>query len=502
MSPPSWKTPSVLLITVPPHFEAAALKASTADAIVLHVQQGDSPLDDIAAARPDLPLIVLEDVDEQGALPLIARGADYVLPTSASMPEIARAARFAIARRSRHDRRPVSTQVAAPFADAPQLQAIARLAGGIAHEFNNLLTVVEASVEQLVQGLPEQSGLRQAAEGIGTAAREATVLTRQLLAFGRQQTLIPAAIDVNRLVADASPVLRSTLGDGVLLTTELARDLAHVRVDRDQLMEVLSNLALTAREAMPGGGTFTVTTDMHAVTDEERRHRPWLPGGRFVRVRVTDTGLGMEEQALPHLFEPFFTANRTTRGKGLAMSSVYGVVKQSGGFIWADSRVNKGTTVTIILPPLEVATVTRHEKPEKPARSAVRVLLVEDTDAVRQTLTGMLEWHGFTVTPASTAEEALEFARTLRFDILLTDVALPGKNGPELALEFRQISSGTPVIFMSGYSANSIDPHDLDTPRAFLQKPFPVQTLVDRIHEMLAWARERDRQPNRSESRG
>jgi len=503
MSPPSWKTPSVLLITVPPHFEAAALKASTADAVVLHVLQGESPLADIVGVRPDLPLILLEDVDEQGALPLIAQGADYVLPTGSSMHEIARAARFAIARRSRQERRPSSLQVgAAPFADAPQLQAIARLAGGIAHEFNNLLTVVEASVEQLFQGLPEQSALREAADGISTAAREATVLTRQLLAFGRQQTLLPAAIDVNRLVTDASSVLRSALGDAVLLTTELARDLAHVRVDREQLAEVLTNLAVTAREAMPGGGTFTITTDMHAVTDEERRHRPWLPGGRFVRVRVSDTGLGMEEQALPHLFEPFFTANRATRGKGLAMSSVYGVVKQSGGFIWADSRVNKGTTVTILLPPLDVAPLARHEKPEKPARSALRVLLVEDTDAVRQTLTGMLEWHGFSVTPASTAEEALEFARTLRFDIMLTDVALPGKNGPELALEFRRMSAGTPIIFMSGYSANSIDPHDLDTPRAFLQKPFPVQTLVDRIHEMLAWAKDRDRQPNRSETRG
>jgi two-component system cell cycle sensor histidine kinase/response regulator CckA len=172
------------------------------------------------------------------------------------------------------------------------------------------------------------------------------------------------------------------------------------------------------------------------------------------------------------------------------MSSVYGVVKQSGGYIWADSRVDKGTTVTILLPPHENGNGQR-EKPEKPARTAYRVLIVEDTDAVRQTLTTMLEWHGFSVTAASTAEEALEFARTLRFDLLLTDVALPGRSGPELAREFRQTSAGTPVIFMSGYSANSIDPRDLDNPRAFLQKPFPVQTLVERIHEMLTWARER-----------
>jgi two-component system cell cycle sensor histidine kinase/response regulator CckA len=205
----------------------------------------------------------------------------------------------------------------------------------------------------------------------------------------------------------------------------------------------------------------------------------------------------MEEQALPHLFEPFFTASPAGRGTGLAMSSVYGVVKQSGGFIWADSRVNKGTSVTILLPLLDT-TPRRLERPEKPSRTALRVLLVEDTDAVRQTLTGMLEYHGFAVTPASTAEEALEFARTLRFDLLLTDVALPLSSGPQFASEFRRMSPGTPVIFMSGYSANSIDPRDLDTPRGFLQKPFPIQTLVERVHEMIAWAR--DRQQNRADS--
>jgi two-component system cell cycle sensor histidine kinase/response regulator CckA len=493
MPPPAWKSPSVLLITTPPLFDAAALRASTADAIVIQATHGEVPLAALVAARDDIPVITLVDVDEQGALALVGQGADDVLPAAASMPEVASAVRYAIARRSRAPRPTgTSAQTGTTFPDAPHLQAIARLSGGIAHEFNNLLTVVEANVEQLHQGLPAQGMLREAADGISAAARQAAVLTRQLLAFGRQQTLLPSPLDVNAIVADASPALRRVLGDRVRVMAELGRDLPHVRVDRDQLMEVLSNLALTAQEAMPEGGTFTIVTDLHTVTDEERRHRPWLPSGRFVRMRVTDTGLGMEEQALPHLFEPFFTAHPAARGKGLTMSSVYGIVKQSGGFIWADSRVNKGTSVTILLPPLEPpAVANRHDKAEQPTRSLHRVLLVEDTDAVRQTLTSMLEWHGFSVTAASTAEEALEFARTLRFDLLLTDVALPGRSGPELAADFRKISAGTPVIFMSGYSANSIDPRDLDTPRAFLQKPFPMQTLVDRIHELIAWARER-----------
>jgi two-component system cell cycle sensor histidine kinase/response regulator CckA len=471
----------------------AALRDATAHAIVLQSQEPGPALAELLTARDDIPVIVLADVDEPGSLSLVSQGAEHVLSFHAPLHEVASAVRYAIARRSRAARPRPAAPGGSVFPDAPQLQAIARLSGGIAHEFNNLLTVIEANVEQLQQALPPGSGLREAANGVSSAARQAAVLTRQLLAFGRQQTLIPAPTDVNAIVNEAVPVLRRAMGDAVRVSTELARDLPPVRVDRDQMMEVISNLAATAQEAMPDGGTFTIATDVHGVTDEERRHRPWLPGGRFVRLRVTDSGFGMEEQALPHLFEPFFSAPASGRGKGLTLSSVYGVVKQSGGYIWADSRVNRGTSVTILLPPLEPVAQSWPAAPEPKERLPFRILLVEDTDAVRQTLTSMLEMHGFTVTAASSAEEALEFARTVRFDLLLTDVALPGRNGAELAAEFRRGAPGTPVLFMSGYTANSIDPQDLDTPRAFLQKPFPVQMLVERIHELLAWARERGR---------
>jgi signal transduction histidine kinase len=489
MSPPAWRTPAILLITSPPQTDAATLKSSTADAVVAATGNEQIPLSVIATARPDLPVILLVDVDEQEELSLVAQGADQVLPSTASVGEIARTVRLAIARRSRNGspRKPVPATPA--FADAPQLQAIARLSGGIAHEFNNLLTVIAGNVEHLVQGLDESNGLREAASGIGSAAREAAVLTRQLLAFGRQQTLMLTPVDLNALIHDAMPLLRAALGDSVQVRTELASGLPMVRLDRDQMTEVLSNLAVTAADAMPAGGSFTILTDVHMVTDEERRIRPWLPDGRFLRIRLRDNGLGMEEQVLPHLFEPFFSGVPTTRGKGLAMSSVYGIVKQSGGYIWVDSRVNTGTTVTVLLPALETA--ARPASHDAAAKSKLRVLMVEDTDAVRHTLTTMLEWHGFTVASAGTAEEALAQARAGRFDVLLTDVALPEMSGPAFAAEFRALSPGTPVIFMSGYTANSIDPRDLDTPRAFLQKPFPVQMLVDRIHEMIAWATER-----------
>jgi signal transduction histidine kinase/CheY-like chemotaxis protein len=496
MPPPSWKSPSVLLITSPPDFDAAALRASTADAIVVRASDGRAPLDEILAARNDLPIIVLHDTDEQGALALVSVGADTVLRIEAPMHEIASAVRLAIARRAgRPHRRTTAAHGPVTFQDAPQLQAIARLSGGIAHEFNNLLTVVESNLEHLDRELPpDMNALREAAGSIAAAARQAAILTRQLLAFGRQQTLIPAAVDVNAVVGETLPALRALAGDPVRLATDLGPGVAQVRIDRDQMRDVLVNLVKTAREAMPAGGTVTIATDMHTVTDEEQRRRPWLSDGRFVRVRVSDTGIGVEEQALPHLFEPFFVGSPGVRGAGLAMSSVYGVVKQSGGFIWADSRVNQGTTVTILLPALDAP--RRVERHDEPGPSAVRVLLVEDTDAVRQTLSSMLRWHGFAVTAAASAEEALELARTVRVDLLLTDVSLPGRSGAELAKAFRQISRGTPVIFMSGYTASSIDSRDLDMPRAFLQKPFPVQTLVDRIHEVLAWARGRGSAPD------
>jgi two-component system, cell cycle sensor histidine kinase and response regulator CckA len=482
MPPKSWSSPSVLLVSTPPRPDVAALRASTADAIVLYATEDAISLRDILAARPDLPLIVLADVSEADAVELIGQGADDVLPSAATMPQIAKSARHSMARRSRRERA-TAQSVARTFPNAPQLQAIARLAGGIAHEFNNLLTVVEANVDHLQQALTDEP-TRQSAEAIGIATRRAASLTRQLLAFGRQQTLITAAVDVNDIVADAAPVLRNAMGKHVRVVTELASDLPQVRVDAEQMTEVLSNLAATALEAMPHGGTFTIASDSYVVSDEERRNRPWLPSGKFVRLLVSDTGLGIEEQALPHLFEPFYSANGALRGTGLTMSSVYGVVKQSGGFIWVDSHVNQGTRVTILLPPLEASNgpATRAEKLH---RAPSRILLVEDTDAVRETLTSILEMHGFSVTPACTAEEASEFARTLRFDLLLTDVALPGRSGPELARDFREMFPATPILFMSGHSANTMDPRDLDSPRSFLQKPFSGQTLVARIREML-----------------
>ena len=506
MAPPLWHSPSVVVVCVPPDLEPDALRVTTAEAIILDSADAPRHVGAVAGMRPDLPLIVLADQTEAEVLDLIGAGADEVLARAAPLTEIARAVRHAISRRRRRAR--LSSNKSTPIPGAPQLEAVGRLAAGLGHEFNNLFVIIDGNAELLRNRLPDAHSLRQAADAIVDAGRRAATLTRQLLAFGRQQRLVPAHADLNAIVGDAASALRNAMGKRVRVVTRFAPDLPPVRVDPAQITEVLSNLAATAVEAMPMGGTFAIETDTHVVGEEERRHRHWLPPGAYLRLQVSDTGLGVEEQALPHLFEPFYTPDGTTRGSGLMLSSVYGVVKQSGGYIWVDSEVNEGTRVTILFPPVgnpraarpafeddlelaepaPVVTDQRH-LPTPPrhdsAHSLSRVLLVEDIEGVRDILKNLLEIHEFEVIPAPTAEDALALAKKHRFDILLTDVALPGLSGPELARDIRHMYPGTPVLFMSGHPANSIDPQDLEDARGFLQKPFSAATLVQRLNELL-----------------
>jgi two-component system, cell cycle sensor histidine kinase and response regulator CckA len=507
MAPSLWHSPSVVVVCVPPDLELDALRATTAEAIVLDGENAARQVGTIAAVRGDLPLILLADATDAEVMDLIAAGADEVLPRKAALTDIARVVRHAISRRRRRAR-PSGSSKTTPIPGAPQLEAVGRLAAGLGHEFNNLLVIIDGNAELLRNRMPDGHSLRQAADAIVDAGGRAATLTRQLLAFGRQQRLVPAQADLNALVGDAASALRNAMGKRVRVVTRLGQDLPPVRVDPAQLKEVLSNLAATAVEAMPVGGTFAIETDAYVVNEEEREQRHWLPPGPYLRLQVSDTGLGIEEQALPHLFEPFYTPDGVTRGSGLTLSSVYGVVKQSGGYIWVDSEVNQGTRVTILFPPIgtghaappDYGNQLPLDEPEpagadsrrpvpapriESGSSLSRVLLVEDIDGVRDILKNLLEIHEFEVIPAPTAEDALELAKKHRFDILLTDVALPGLSGPELARDIRRMYPGTPVLFMSGHPANSIDPLDLEDARGFLQKPFSAVTLVQRLNELL-----------------
>ena len=478
------KNPAVLLITKAADADPAALKASSAEALVVHAIDRDLPVQAIADARPDLPLIVLTSADDERTIELLSAGADEVLAPHASMVDVSRAVRQAMARRLQGQRHSNGTLAGADVL-TPQLQAIARLAAGLGHEFNNLLLIIGGNGDMLRDRLPEGTSIRESANAIVDAGRRAASLTRQLLAFGRQQTLLAAALDLNEVIADALPSIQTAMGTFVTVQTDLAGDLPQVRVDAEQIRHVLTSLSATALDAMPVGGNFTITTDLFVVGEDDQRARPWLKPGRYVRMRICDTGVGIDEHALPHLFEPFYSPNGVSRTDGLALSSVYGVIKQSGGFIWVDSRVHEGTTVTILLPPFEAP--ARVAPPVMAPRdtSDIRVVLVEDIEGVRDVLKSLLELHRFTVMPVATAEEALELTRKEPFDILVTDVALPGLSGPELAREVRDRFPGKPVLFMSGHPMNAMADGDLQNPRAFLQKPFSGQTLVDRVRELL-----------------
>lgn len=484
--PMTWHNLRLLLVTTPPEPNLDVLAAAHVDALVLQCAGQYVPVASLAATRPDLPLLVLANVDAEAALRLITAGADEVLALGAPMTEIVRAIQHAVARKQR-DQGPWPAEPAEARDDAravpPQLEAIGRLAGGVAQDFNNLLMIIEGNAERLMTTLSNEDPLRGRVAAISAASRRGVVLTQKLLAFGRRQPLMPAPVDLNAIIADCVPLLRRRLGRNVRLATQLDAELPQVRADRTQIVQVLSNLARTAAEAMSVGGTFTITTDTTTVDAEMRRSRPWLTSGRYVRLQFIDSGNGIAEESLPHVFEPFFSPEGL-RGDGLDLPSVYGVVKQSGGFIWIDSQKGQGTRITILLPPLGVE---EGRASTQPALSAPRVLLVEDDDEVRELLIDVLHSHGLNVTPVGSAEEALAMEAQHDFDLLLTDIGLPGASGPELAREVRSRSPRLPVLFISGQSGDIFeDEGGLDSPRAFLQKPFSSRALVASLHELLS----------------
>lgn len=482
----TWHNLRLLLVTTPPEPNLDLVASAHLDAIILRCAGQYVPVASLAATRPDLPLVVLANVEAESSLKLIAAGADEVLSLDAPMSDIMRAVQHAVARKQRENGGvwPPEPPAGADEARAvpPQLEAIGRLAGGVAQDFNNLLMIIEGNAERLMTTLPNEDPLRVRVAAISAASRRGVVLTQKLLAFGRRQPLMPAPLDVNSIITDCAPLLRRRLGHNIRLATQLDPDLPQVRADRSQMVQVLSNLARTAAEAMSSGGTFTITTDTTTVDAEMRRSRPWLASGRYVRLQFADSGNGIAEESLPHVFEPFFTPDGS-RGDGLDLPSVYGVVKQSGGFIWIDSQKGQGTRITILLPPLGVED---GRASAQPAANAPRVLLVEDDDEVRELLIDVLNSHGLNVTPLSSAEEALSLESLQEFDLLLTDIGLPGASGPELAREVRRRSPRLPVLFISGQSGDIFaDDAGLDSPRAFLQKPFSSRALVASLHELL-----------------
>ncbi len=378
------------------------------------------------------------------------------------------------------------------FRQAQKMEAVGRLAGGIAHDFNNLLMVIQGYADLLAERLPAGDSLHRNAEQIQMAAQRATSLTQQLLAFSRKQILAPKVLNIQSVVADMERILRRLIGEDIELETSSERDLWLVKGDRSQIEQVIMNLAVNARDAMPNGGRLTIETANVELDESFSKTPAVLAPGEYVMLAVTDNGIGMDSATQAHIFEPFFTTKEKGKGTGLGLATVYGIVKQTGGYIWVYSEPGRGTAFKIYFPRIEEETsATGRERPEKRSlpRGSEMVLLVEDEKGVRELAREYLEMSGYSVIEAENGTAALELAarHTGPIHLLMTDVVMPGISGRELAERVTQIRPGIKVLYMSGYTDQSVVRHGiLQTDAVLLQKPFSLATLASKLSEMLS----------------
>src|SRR5438094_2270455 len=373
---------------------------------------------------------------------------------------------------------------------AQRMEAVGRLAGGIAHDFNNILTAITGHADLLLEDLGHHDPRRADVDEIRRSADRAAGLTRQLLAFSRQQVLQPKVVDLNALVLDMDKLLRRLIGEDVELATVLDPTLGHVTADPGQLEQVIVNLAANARDAMPQGGKLTLETRNIDLDSSYTLEHSLVKPGPYVQLTVSDSGIGMDEETQAHAFEPFFTTKPRGQGTGLGLAMVYGTVKQSGGFIWVYSEPGHGATFKIYLPRVDTPTepATLPAPVERPPRGSETVLLAEDEPAVRAIARQALERQGYTVLAAPSGADALALAAQhgATIHLLLTDVVMPGMSGRDPADRLTAQRPGIRVLYISGYTDNAIVRHGMLEPGlAYLQKPFRPDALVRKVREVL-----------------
>ena len=374
---------------------------------------------------------------------------------------------------------------------AQKMEAVGRLAGGVAHDFNNLLTVIIGYSDLLLERVSARDGMRPPVEEIKKAADRAASLTRQLLAFSRKQMLQPQLLDLNRLLTNVDEMLRRMIGEDIELATHLPSGLGRVKADPGQIEQVIMNLAVNARDAMPQGGQLTLeAANVELDSSYVSSHESVLPG-HYVMIAMSDTGIGMDAETQAHIFEPFFTTKGQGKGTGLGLATTYGIVKQSEGHIWVYSEPGKGTTFEVYLPRIdqavEVIAPTNVPVDELPP-SCQTILLVEDEEVVRSFARGLLESRGYEVLEAKGAHEALEVGGRYkkRIHLLLTDVVMPHMSGAELVKHLAPLHPETKVLYMSGYADHAVVQHGLlDPGTVFLQKPFTPDALTLKVREVL-----------------
>jgi signal transduction histidine kinase/ActR/RegA family two-component response regulator len=381
----------------------------------------------------------------------------------------------------------------AQLLQSQKMDAIGHLAGGVAHDFNNLLTIITSYAELALDSVSQDSPVESKLQEILLAARRAAELTRQLLAFSRKQPQALRVADLNQVIAHIANTLPRLIGEDIEFTFLRGEGLGRVRVDPLQIEQVLMNLAANARDAMPQGGHLRVeTSDMNLDGDYIDRKPAVIPPGRYALITVSDDGAGIPRQHLPHIFEPFYTTKPEGQGTGLGLATVYGIVKQNKGFIWAYSEPSMGTVFKIYLPCVsgrESPTDIRDVRTTSAARGSETVLLVEDEQAVRQATSEFLKLQGYTVLEAKDGMDALSVAKAhaLKIHLLVTDVVMPNMSGGELAKELTQLRPDTRLLFVSGYAGKTVLDHkvvDLET--NFLQKPYTLKQLSLKIRAALS----------------
>jgi len=374
---------------------------------------------------------------------------------------------------------------------AQKMEAVGRLAGGIAHDFNNLLMVISGYCEFLLERIGPDPGVRGPAQEIAKAAKRATALTVQLLAFSRKQMLAPKLLDLNAVLTENLKLLNRLIGEDIDLVMIPGGDLGLVKADPGQVEQVIMNLAVNARDAMPHGGSLVIETANVRLDESYARTHAGVETGEYVMIAVSDTGMGMDSETQTHIFEPFFTT-KGPKGTGLGLSTVYGIVKQSGGYIWVYSELSKGTTFKVYLPRVSPAGETIAPQPPATMAEAPHgqetILLVEDESTVRELTQQYLQGQGYTVFEAADPNVALQIshAHSGPIHLLLTDVIMPGMNGRELAQRITAARAETRVLYMSGYTENAIGHNGtLDEGINLLQKPFTLPSLRARVRLAL-----------------
>ncbi len=376
---------------------------------------------------------------------------------------------------------------------AQKMEAVGRLAGGVAHDFNNLLSVVLSYTGLMLSNLPKEHPHHPDLHEIQRAGLRAAELTRQLLTFSRHRVVQPAVVDLNKLVGAMHRMIARLLGPGVEVTVLAGAQLGRVKADAGQLEQVLMNLVVNARDAMPRGGKLTIQTGDVELDEEYARQHLGVTPGPYVKLVVTDTGTGMDRATQAHIFEPFFTTKAPGHGTGLGLATVFGIVQQSGGHVWVYSEPGVGTTFKVYLPRArggDDAQPAPSKSAAEPADglAAGTILLVEDDEYVRASTRNVLRRAGYEVLEAASAVEALRVAEGYEpaIDMLLTDVVLPRMTGPQLADRLRATRPGLPVLFMSGYTDEAIVEHGiLEAGLAYIEKPITVDLLTRRVREVL-----------------